>query len=147
MRDFYKIYREKVELYKPFDIMTYNGFDENDAGILGEQYYNILKDDQYCLKNHSNGIIFVSVVCNANFELDVFITPAPDEEDQYIFEIEMCINNRWLQDVTRVYPTEEEYFQRSTVQDLRLTMEENMIIVGFIDQLNELISERTKQIG
>jgi|AGFS01.1.fsa_nt_gi hypothetical protein len=143
----YTIFREKVDLFKPFDIMTYNGFDENDCAVLGEQYCNIQKDDQYCLKNHSNGIIFISIICNDNFELDVFITPVPDDETQFIFEIEMCQLGKWVHDTTRIYSTEEEYFQNSTVTDLKLTMEENMIVFGFIEQLNELISERTKQIG
>lgn len=145
-----KAVRERIEELNPFDILTYDLFAECNCSVNREQYYSSYNHNSYFYQHCNDGNIVIGVIDtdddtitveiglykNGLYEVDI-------DFRSIVTSVTCSFEHEEMNYKTAVYVSEEDYFQQSTVQDLGFTIEENNMIIDFINKAYELIKLRT----
>lgn len=142
--------RERIKERNPFDILTYNSVVESSMSVNDEQYYDCYNHESYFFMHSVDGSLIIGLLDNEDDQLTAEIS-LPRKDGSHLLTIDyrgVIQSNSGSFDYeeitysTKILKEEEEYFMESTVENLPLSMNENMMIMSFIKKAYELIDIR-----
>lgn len=151
----FEIIMSFIEDYDALNIKTYDSVVEMPGSALDEQYFNDARSDMFCFKDRDDKGKVSIYLKNRDYEdFNIHVYPTNDDGSRivnfmYTYDEAEPTDEwyekkpYWFADFNlKVFGTEEEYFQQSTVHELYLSSEENDMIIKFVNDFHSLLNSR-----